>query len=347
MNNLIIIGNGFDLAHGLKTNYSDFIEWLFLGKSIDKNRFSDLLVTNSVGNSIRKVEIDVDNNKLTFYTKNILFSTFAYNAHNKNWGGIEKEYFDTVNRSTQPNMGIATSYGIEAINQDFEVIKKYLEEYLTKIVKEKPQKQIFNHFLNRLGGRNSLFLSFNYTKILEDVYPKFINHSSVINIHGELSNSLNPIIFGYAADYDESSSLLDLNNKHHVKNIKRYNYKETLNFKKTEEWLNKSKEVFVHILGHSCGLSDKLILSEIFNHKKVKAIYIHYYENSENFKDTLINIDRIVREPNIFKKIASYKTSCRIPQYNDTGNADSILENQIYHLIDDIQSKQKSGPELR
>jgi len=27
MNKLLIIGNGFDLAHGLKTRYSDFLVW--------------------------------------------------------------------------------------------------------------------------------------------------------------------------------------------------------------------------------------------------------------------------------------------------------------------------------
>ena len=27
MNRLILIGNGFDLAHGLKTSYADFIHW--------------------------------------------------------------------------------------------------------------------------------------------------------------------------------------------------------------------------------------------------------------------------------------------------------------------------------
>ena len=27
MNRLVIIGNGFDLAHGLKTRYEDFINW--------------------------------------------------------------------------------------------------------------------------------------------------------------------------------------------------------------------------------------------------------------------------------------------------------------------------------
>lgn len=27
MNRLVLIGNGFDLAHGLKTKYEDFINW--------------------------------------------------------------------------------------------------------------------------------------------------------------------------------------------------------------------------------------------------------------------------------------------------------------------------------
>ena len=27
MNRIILIGNGFDLAHGLKTGYTNFIEW--------------------------------------------------------------------------------------------------------------------------------------------------------------------------------------------------------------------------------------------------------------------------------------------------------------------------------
>ena len=27
MNRIVLIGNGFDLAHGLKTRYEDFIDW--------------------------------------------------------------------------------------------------------------------------------------------------------------------------------------------------------------------------------------------------------------------------------------------------------------------------------
>lgn len=34
MNRIIIVGNGFDLAHGVKTSYKDFIECYF-GKVIE------------------------------------------------------------------------------------------------------------------------------------------------------------------------------------------------------------------------------------------------------------------------------------------------------------------------
>lgn len=34
MNRIIIVGNGFDLAHGVKTSYKYFIEWYF-GKAIE------------------------------------------------------------------------------------------------------------------------------------------------------------------------------------------------------------------------------------------------------------------------------------------------------------------------
>lgn len=31
MNRLVIVGNGFDLAHGLPTGYCDFIDWYWSG----------------------------------------------------------------------------------------------------------------------------------------------------------------------------------------------------------------------------------------------------------------------------------------------------------------------------
>ncbi len=35
MNRIILIGNGFDLAHGLKTSYANFIDWYWEKKILD------------------------------------------------------------------------------------------------------------------------------------------------------------------------------------------------------------------------------------------------------------------------------------------------------------------------
>ncbi|MDR3262512.1 MAG: bacteriophage abortive infection AbiH family protein [Tannerella sp.] len=45
MQNLIIIGNGFDLAHGLKTSYNDFIEDLFNNYFMDNRQYARCFVT--------------------------------------------------------------------------------------------------------------------------------------------------------------------------------------------------------------------------------------------------------------------------------------------------------------
>jgi hypothetical protein len=45
MNKLYIIGNGFDLAHGLKTKYKDFIDD-FLGNTLKINEKNIFLYEN-------------------------------------------------------------------------------------------------------------------------------------------------------------------------------------------------------------------------------------------------------------------------------------------------------------
>ncbi len=42
MNRIILIGNGFDLAHGLPTSYKDFIQgyWIFQRRRLLLNKFN-------------------------------------------------------------------------------------------------------------------------------------------------------------------------------------------------------------------------------------------------------------------------------------------------------------------
>lgn len=57
MNRLIIIGNGFDLAHGLRTNYNDFLDWVWYNK-LDTSRYA--------------ADYDIINRETTCYIENNL-----------------------------------------------------------------------------------------------------------------------------------------------------------------------------------------------------------------------------------------------------------------------------------
>ena len=58
MNKLIIVGNGFDLAHGLKTSYKDFIEW-YLEKIINSIKESiGSKKSNEINNELLRIKIN-------------------------------------------------------------------------------------------------------------------------------------------------------------------------------------------------------------------------------------------------------------------------------------------------
>jgi hypothetical protein len=50
----------------------------------------------------------------------------------------------------------------------------------------------------------------------------------------------------------------------------------------------------VYILGHSCGLSDRLLLNTIFEHSNCRFIKVFYYKTGEkdNYTDMIQNISR-------------------------------------------------------
>ena len=69
---------------------------------------------------------------------------------------------------------------------------------------------------------NTLILNFNYTKTAEKLYIKNGN-DKIINIHGELNNENNPIIFGYGDELDDDYERIErLQNNDFLENIKYY-----------------------------------------------------------------------------------------------------------------------------
>ncbi|HEY1062903.1 MAG TPA: AbiH family protein [Daejeonella sp.] len=98
MNRLILLGNGFDLAHGLQTRYNDFILW-YLKKSFSK-------VEIGSGHKDSLMEIESRYEFITFFhnsrtTKNELID-YYYNTGFDQFFGNESLYFQPSVRHTNP-----------------------------------------------------------------------------------------------------------------------------------------------------------------------------------------------------------------------------------------------------
>lgn len=62
--NILVIGNGFDLAHGLPTKYGDFLEWIKVIKQVVKIENGDTLANVDWGNTNLQIKEFIINNKM-------------------------------------------------------------------------------------------------------------------------------------------------------------------------------------------------------------------------------------------------------------------------------------------
>ena len=70
--NILVIGNGFDLAHGLPTKYRDFLEWVKVIKQVVKIKNGDTLANVDWGNINFQIKELIINNKM--YGNKSIFS---------------------------------------------------------------------------------------------------------------------------------------------------------------------------------------------------------------------------------------------------------------------------------
>lgn len=145
---VIIIGNGFDLAHDLKTRYYDFLVWYLntaLQKAMDASFkiHDDNLITLEIDNKRIDTFIndlsDIEKYhwlKLNFKSK--LFE-HIYRLSEKRWVDIEYELFAFIkdNAISVNNNQISPFRCIEkkihTINDEFDFLKNKLIEYLKNI----------------------------------------------------------------------------------------------------------------------------------------------------------------------------------------------------------------------
>lgn len=165
MNRLVLIGNGFDLAHDLKTSYADFIDWYYDKRikemccAYDKVSNDDLcsfkylgegfLFTYFYGNPIPGQESGFGKELFEYLIQNTvefehkispLFERVRQGVTSKTWGGIEQDYYDLLKEYTfrDPNVN-PKEPPIKALNQQLRYLQHLLVEYLTEVEKNEVQ----------------------------------------------------------------------------------------------------------------------------------------------------------------------------------------------------------------
>ncbi len=206
MNRLVLIGNGFDLAHGLKTSYMDFINWYWeqrlesLSKEhtpISQDCLGTFEVTNTKKHSCWSSFIsyyslwDIRNRKWKHLPVDIInffkeqtddcsirfshfFDTILQSIETKGWVDIENDYYKCLKSCALNERGETT---IEDLNKQFlflqENLVKYLKEENTKDIgiKSEIQKKIYSPFNDKdiaISGKDAIQEHIEYGMKLDD-----------------------------------------------------------------------------------------------------------------------------------------------------------------------------------
>lgn len=320
---VIIIGNGFDLAHDLKTRYYDFLVW-YLNDSLQKALnnpgllYKDNLLSLKVDNRRLDVFIselnDLQNFKWLSLNITSKFFKHIYALANKRWVDIEYELFAFIKdnavaiNDNQVTRLKSIEKNIKSLNTEFELLKNKLVEYLKTIRISLPNDSVMNVFKNHVllhdvtkyDDCKGIIINFNYTKTLSDYrlwLVDSLDNYKIINIHGEVEDQVNnPIIFGYGDEMDPIYAEMErLNNNDLIKNFKSFSYLHTKNYGELMRFLNFNADYEVFVLGHSCGISDRVLLSNVFDRKNCKKITLFYYDMGNNQNDFIEKVQEVSR----------------------------------------------------
>lgn len=187
---LYIIGNGFDIHHGLDTRYSDYQNYLY-----------------GIGESYLVGQLE------SFYPDIVDNRDRAYK-----WGDVEKalgniDYIATYNEC----------------NDDVEIDYDHMMQTAATL-EDKPQQMLeeildrlhitFENWINSIDvsadkddtlylfNPDGIFLNFNYTDTLEVIYN--IHRSSITYIHGR-RKSRDELILGHGTEINPSNAFLENN----------------------------------------------------------------------------------------------------------------------------------------
>ena len=334
-NNLLIVGNGFDLEHGLKTHYTDFFDTI-------NNRVSS------------QNEIILNNHKYLIEDNHLLLYLLEEYKQNKlqgnNWIDIETElkkiitlieeirtnnFIDNMNYYTEENeytiihkIQYKSSYyfknylfpftiGTTGINfyryvkEKYDTSIKNLEKNLnelTNMLRDYLLEQDISNLtktkdISDIDYKITHVLSFNYTDTFRKLYSK-LDNDKIDFIHGSLNK--NNLVLGINETLTEDTENKIIDTVYFKKYFQRiykktdYQYVSWLDSTDSENYAD-FDTVYIH--GHSLDESDKEILEKIINSvlkKYTPTVKIFYYDE-KHYRQEVTNLIKVLGK-DVFQK---------------------------------------------
>lgn len=287
--NLFIIGNGFDLAHGLATSYVDFRDYL------ENEDWQYLIKLEEPYGYLPESNRDL--------VEKCLWREFEDNLSSINEDEIVDGFISVKMGLESGDIGIEDTLN-EYLEKQYGYIQRlndYIELWVEKINIHVPK---ITDKIRR--NTEDLFISFNYTLLLENVYG--ISYDQILHIHGSIDkeNDYSPVIgHGDSKKISQAKELADkAEEEFWEKGISIYNalanyYERT--FKNTNDYLFLNSGFFkkikpvdeVFVIGHSFGDVDLPYFKKVLESIRDNTIWnIYFYTAGEEaiFKGKITSI---------------------------------------------------------
>ncbi len=268
--------------------------------------------------------------------KSVLFKNIIEKSIN-GWVDIEAVYYTLLKICLFNNIK-----ELQKLNEDFQYLQERLEEYLLSInnknINYEDSRYIIHKFRDQIiesdlsyeiqsrsiTVKTYYFLNFNYTNYLKKIlnnartFNDIKGEIEVNNIHGILESKDNPMVFGYGDELDSDyKKIEETGDKRAFEFIKSFKYSYNNNLKNLHRFID-SEEFQVCVYGHSCGLSDRVMLNEIFEHENCKSIKVYFYENENgdnDYRSKVMDISRHFNSNQLMRrKVVPFNMQNKIPQ---------------------------------
>jgi len=287
--NLYIIGNGFDVAHGLSTKYIDFRNYL------KKEDWEYLVQFEAPYNCFSESRRDLN--------QKYLWREFESNLSDINEAEIINNCMLTE-RQLNSVYHKSEDALYEYCEKQYQYVRRlndYIKAWIEQIEIQVPKKTFL---LNR--DRDDLFITFNYTTLLERIYQ--IDPNQILHIHGSVNKEDDfPPVIGHGNAYkiqqakekaseasekllEKQTSVYHALENYYTRTLKDVNYFINIH----SQFFNRLKTIKqVNVIGHSFGNVDLPYFKKILGSIQENAVWnVYYHSNNEIalFRDKIISV---------------------------------------------------------